>query len=132
MPVRRLFVAGDVNGFLGLAVDNLSVLAILAGVLTQVFHLPADIVFARMIPGTAFGVLAGDLIYTALALRLARREHRDDVTAMPFGLDTPSTIGMALLVLGPEFLRLRAAGLDPAAAGLATWRLGMAATVVMG
>ncbi len=132
MPVRRLFVAGDVNGFLGLAVDNLSVLAILAGVLTQVFHLPADIVFARMIPGTAFGVLAGDLIYTALALRLARREHRDDVTAMPFGLDTPSTIGMALLVLGPEYLRLRAAGLDPAAAGLATWRLGMAATVVMG
>ena len=132
MPVRRLFVAGDVNGFLGLAVDNLSVLAILAGVLTQVFHLPADIVLGRMIPGTAFGVLAGDLIYTWLALRLARREGRDDVTAMPFGLDTPSTIGMALLVLGPEYLRLRTAGFDAAAAGLAAWRLGMAATVVMG
>ena len=130
--MRRMFVAGDVNGFLGLAVDNLSVLAILAGVLTQVFHLPADVVLMRMIPGTAFGVLAGDMIYSWLALRLARREGRDDVTAMPFGLDTPSTIGMALLVLGPEYVRLRAGGLDPVAAGLATWRLGMAATVVMG
>ena len=32
---------------------------------------------------------------------------------MPFGLDTPSTIGMALLVLGPAFARFRAAGTSP-------------------
>jgi hypothetical protein len=74
------------------------------------------------------GVMVGDLVYTWLAVRLARRTGRSDVTAMPFGLDTPSTIGMALLVLGPAFARFRAAGLDPTAAGLQTWYLGMAAT----
>ncbi len=74
----------------------------------------------------------GDLIYTWLALRLARRTGRADVTAMPFGLDTPSTIGMGLLVLGPAFAKFRAAGLDPTAAGLETWYLGMAATATMG
>jgi len=58
-----------------------------------------------MFPGTALGVLVGDLAYAWLALRLARRTGRTDVTAMPFGLDTPSTIGMALLVLGPAFLK---------------------------
>jgi adenine/guanine/hypoxanthine permease len=125
-------VPGDVNGFLGLVVDNLSVLALLAAVLIGGFGVPAPIVFGRMFPGTALGVLVGDLIFTWLAVRLARRTGRSDVTAMPFGLDTPSTIGMVLLVLGPAFVRFRAAGLDPTAAGLETWYLGMAATATMG
>ena len=125
-------VPGDVNGFLGLVVDNLSVLALLTAVLIGAYAVPADIVFGRMFPGTAFGVLAGDLVYTWLAVRLARRTGRSDVTAMPFGLDTPSTIGMALLVLGPAFAQFRAAGLDPHSAGLQTWYLGMAATAFMG
>jgi AGZA family xanthine/uracil permease-like MFS transporter len=85
-----------------------------------------------MFPGTALGVLIGDLIYTWLALRLARRTGRTDVTAMPFGLDTPSTIGMALLVLGPAYAKFRAAGLDANTAALETWYLGMAATATMG
>ena len=85
-----------------------------------------------MFPGTAVGVSSAILIYTWLAVRLARRTGRDDVTAMPFGLDTPSTIGMVLLVLGPAFVKFRAAGLDPTAAGLETWYLGMAATAAMG
>ncbi|HWX31753.1 MAG TPA: hypothetical protein VNZ53_30505 [Steroidobacteraceae bacterium] len=125
-------VPGDVNGFLGLVVDNLSVLALLAAVLIGGFGVPATIVFGRMFPGTALGVLVGDFIYTWLAVRLARRTGRNDVTAMPFGLDTPSTIGMALLVLGPAYVRFRAAGLDATAAGLETWYLGMAATATMG
>jgi adenine/guanine/hypoxanthine permease len=121
-----------VNGFLGLVVDNLSVLALLAAVLISGYGVPASIVYGRMFPGTALGVLVGDFIYTWLALRLARRTGRSDVTAMPFGLDTPSSIGMALLVLGPAFLKFRAAGLAPEEAGLETWYLGMAATVTMG
>ncbi len=125
-------VPGDVNGFLGLVVDNLSVLGLLSAVLIGGYGVPADIVFGKMFPGTALGVLAGDLIYTWLAVRLARRTGRNDVTAMPFGLDTPSTIGMALLVLGPAYAKFRAAGLDPTSAGLETWYLGMAATAAMG
>src|ERR1700742_4379919 len=125
-------VPGDVNGFLGLVVDNLSVLGLLAAVLIGGYGVPADIVFGKMFPGTALGVLVGDLAYTWLAVRLARRDGRSDVTSMPFGIDTPSTIGMALLVLGPAFVKFRAAGLDPATAGLHTWYLGMAATTSMG
>ena len=117
-PSYFRLVPGDVNGFLGLVVDNLSVLGLLAAVLIGGYGVPADIVFGKMFPGTALGVLVGDLAYTWLAVRLARRTSRRDVTAMPFGLDTPSTIGMALLVLGPAFAQFRAAGLDPTSAGL--------------
>ena len=125
-------VGGDVNGFLGLLVDNLSVLALLAALLIGTFGVPAQIVFERMFPGTTLGVCAGDLFYAWLAARLARRSGRADVTAMPFGLDTPSSIGMALLVLGPAFARHRAQGLSPSDAGIAAWHLGMAATLTMG
>ncbi|MFR0657267.1 hypothetical protein SB719_22240, partial [Pantoea sp. SIMBA_079] len=38
----------------------------------------------------------------------------------------------ALLVLGPAFAGFRQQGLDPQAAGLAVWQLGMASLVVMG
>ncbi|MCD9027017.1 hypothetical protein LDO26_02145 [Luteimonas sp. BDR2-5] len=128
----RWFVAGDLNGFFGLVVDNLSILGFIAAALIGIFGVPADIVFGRMFPGTALGVLVGNLLYTWMARRLAARTGRDDVTAMPLGLDAPTSIGMALLVLGPAFAGLRERGLDPQAAGIAVWQLGMASLVVMG
>ena len=128
----RWFVPGDINGFFGLVVDNLSILGFIAAALVGIFGVPADIVFGRMFPGTAFGVLVGNLMYTWMARRLAQRTGRTDVTAMPLGLDAPTSIGMALLVLGPAFVAFRQQGLDADAAGIATWQLGMASLVVMG
>src|SRR6187402_2209864 len=116
LPRRRFFSSGDLNGLLGLVVDNLSIMAFIAAALIGIFKMPADIVFTRMFPGTAFGVLIGNTIYTVLARRLARRSGRDDVTAMPLGLDAPTSIGMALLVLGPAFVAFRQSGLDEQAA----------------
>jgi AGZA family xanthine/uracil permease-like MFS transporter len=129
---QRWIAPGDINGFFGLVVDNLSILGFLATALVGIFGFPAEFVFSRMFPGTALGVLVGNLMYTAMARRLARREGRDDVTAMPLGIDAPTTIGLALLVLGPHFAGLRQGGLDADAAALATWQLGMAAMVAMG
>ena len=105
------FALGDVNGFFGLMFDNLTVLSFLAGTLVFVFKFPADIVYSKMFPGTAFGVLVGDLVYTWMAFRLSKRTGSRAVTAMPLGLDTPSTIGMALVVLGPAFVALKAEGM---------------------
>lgn len=128
----RWFVLGDWNGFFGLMFDNLTVLSFLAGILIFVFKYPADIIYTRMFPGTAFGVLFGDLVYTWLAFRLAKKSGKSDVTAMPLGLDTPSTIGIALVVLGPAFIGLKAAGMNERDAAMMTWYLGMATMVFMG
>ncbi|MGE8288405.1 MAG: hypothetical protein ACN6RG_10620 [Stenotrophomonas sp.] len=128
----RWFVPGDLNGFFGLVVDNLSILGFIAMALVGIFQFPAEVVFGRMFPGTALGVLIGNLMYTLMAHRLAARSGRDDVTAMPLGLDAPTSIGMALLVLGPAFAGFKQQGLDPTAAALLTWKLGMASLVVMG
>ncbi len=77
-----------------------------------------------MVPGTALGVLVGDLAYPWLAVRLMRRTGREDVTAMPFGIDTPTLFAMVFGVLGPVML---ATG-DPVLA----WKVGMAATIAIG
>jgi adenine/guanine/hypoxanthine permease len=103
---------GDVNAFFGLMLDNVAVMIILFAAVTsgdpieqqvrdQAIRFTPEFVLTRMIPGTALGVLLGDLVYTWMAVRLARRTGRTDVTAMPLGLDTPSTFGVAFLILVP-------------------------------
>ena len=129
---RPWFVAGDLNGFFGLVVDNLSILGFIAMALIGIFGFPAEVVFGRMFPGTALGVLVGNLLYTWMARRLMAKTGRDDVTAMPLGLDAPTSIGMALLVLGPAFVAFKQQGLEANAAAIATWQLGMASLIVMG
>ena len=100
----RWLAPGDWSAFFGLALDNTTQLVILSSLLIGVFKFPADLVLGRMVPGTAAGVLVGDLVYTVLAVRLMRRTGRDDVTAMPFGIDTPSLFGIVFGVLGPVML----------------------------
>ena len=128
---ERWVSAGDVNAFFGLMLDNVVNLAVLAGILVGGFGFPADLVYGRMFPGTALGVLVGDLAYTVMAVRLSRRSGRRDVTAMPLGTDTPSTIGIALAVLGPAFIAAKARMPERDAAVLA-WQVGMATMVLIG
>ena len=123
-PAVRWWAKGDCNAFFGLALDNLGLFVIFSGLLIGVFGFPADLVLRVMVPGTAVGVLLGNLLYTGLAVQLMRRTGRRDVTAMPFGLDTPSTFGIVFGVLGPAMLATR----DPVLA----WKIGMGVTVAMG
>lgn len=120
----RWFRAGDANAFFSLMFDNVANLVILTAVLVGVFHFPREIVLYRMVPGTAVGVLVGDLIYAVMARRLARRTGRTDVTAMPLGINAPSVFGMSFAVLGPAYLATGDAVL--------TWKMGMAVTVLLG
>jgi adenine/guanine/hypoxanthine permease len=128
----RWFVAGDINGFFGLMFDNLTVMSFVAGIMIFAFKYPADIVFTKMFPGTALGVLFGDLVYTYMAFKLAKKTGRQNVTAMPLGLDTPSSIGIALAVLGPCFIQLKAGGMPEREAAMVTWYVGMATMLNIG
>src|SRR5436309_13313762 len=82
----RWVAAGDVNGFLGLALDNVTNRVILSSLLIGVFGFPADLVLRRMVPGTPRRVLAGDLAYPWLALRPMRRSGRPDPSSIPVGV----------------------------------------------
>ncbi len=128
--------AGDVNAFFGLMLDNIAGLILMVTLLTS-FGFPTDFAVSSMVPGTALGVLVGDLAFFFLAFRLAKRTGRSDVTAMPLGLDTPSTFGITLFILGPSFLQ--GIGTEPGQLGLTvdqaatrTWHIGIWCIVISG
>jgi AGZA family xanthine/uracil permease-like MFS transporter len=121
---NRWFRAGDANAFFALMFDNVANLVILVAILVGAFGFPKDLVLHRIVPGTAVGVLVGDLIYAGMARRLARRTGRSDVTAMPLGLNAPSVFGMSFAVLGPAYLLTGDA--------VMSWKMGMAVTVLVG
>lgn len=131
------FTVGDLNAFFGLMLDNVTNLVILTAILVGAGFAP-EFIFTHMIPGTALGVMVGDIVYSYMAFRLAKRTGRTDVTAMPLGLDTPSTIGIAFAVLVPAFL---AAGgghrgeVDETTrhnAMMIAWQVGMATMIFIG
>ena len=124
--------AGDVNAFFGLMLDNIAGLVLAVTLLTAVFQFPVNFAMAYMVPGTAIGVFVGDLLYFWLAFRLARKTGRSDVTAMPLGLDTPSTIGMVLFVLGPAYKAALGSGMEEVAAATQAWHIGICAIVMTG
>jgi len=128
----RWATAGDINAFFGLMLDNLANLILTVGLLATAYNFPATFALRFMLPGTAIGVVVGDLVFTWMAFRLARRSGRNDITAMPLGLDTPSTIGMVLFVLGPAFSAATKAGLSPDMAARHTWQVGICAIVASG
>jgi len=133
---------GDVNAFFGLMLDNVADLLLMVGLMHQVFQFPTTFALTHMVPGTAIGVLVGDLLFFVLAIRLARRTGRNSITAMPLGLDTPSTFGMVFFVLGPAFTAAKAAyGVpdqpdadDPnlRQAAIYTWQIGICAIFASG
>ncbi|MBU6283431.1 MFS transporter, partial [bacterium] len=123
-PAYDWMAPGDVTAFLGLAFDIIAQLIVFASLLIGVFGYPSDVVLGKMLPGTALGVLIGDLVYTALAFRLARRTGRTDVTAMPLGIDTVSLFGLTFGALGPVFKQTGDA--------ILAWKVGMALMVAMG
>ena len=115
--------SGDINAFFGLMLDNLAGLVFLVTLLGNIFQFPAEFAFQYMIPGTAIGVMVGDLLFFRLAFKYAQKSGSKTVTAMPLGLDTPSTFGMCLFVIGPAFQSaleagvLKAKGLEKLAEG---------------
>jgi AGZA family xanthine/uracil permease-like MFS transporter len=112
--------------------DNVAGMVLAVSLLAEVFDFPAQFALRHMIPGTALGVLVGDLAFTFMALRMARQTGRNDITAMPLGLDTPSTFGLVLFVIGPAFGAAKAAGMDEEAAARHAWHIGMCAILVSG
>ena len=112
--------------------DNVADLVLMVSLLSATFQFPANFALRYMVPGTAVGVLVGDLCFTWMAFRLARRTGRTDVTAMPLGLDTPSTFGVVFFVLGPAFLAAKSAGMAEELAARHAWHIGVCMMIASG
>jgi hypothetical protein len=101
---------------------NLANIVILSGICLFVFNIPDRIVFGRILPGLGVSLLVGLSFYVYLARRLARKEQRNDVTALPYGISTPVMFVYLFGIIGPVYWNLKAAG-NPDASIIA-WQVG--------
>ncbi|HUA77712.1 MAG TPA: hypothetical protein VMA86_08570 [Acetobacteraceae bacterium] len=117
------FTSGDVDGFFGLFFSGFPDLLLIVG-LAPVCGFPADFVTRQVLPGVAISVLAGNLFYAWQARRLAASTGRDDVTAIPFGVNTPTIFAYVFLIMGPVYTRTHS--------GTLAWQAGVFASLISG
>jgi len=123
----RLFVRRDLDGFFGLFIDNLVQLLLIVSLCAGVCGMTgehAELITRHILPGVAISIVFGNLFYAWQAHRLARRLGRDDVTALPYGINTPSLIVYIFFVIAPTY---QSTG-DPVMA----WRMGLLACLGSG
>ena len=122
-----IFVKRDLDGFFGLAIDNvvqLLLIVSLCGAFCGMTGDDAAIIYRGILPGVAVSLLIGNLFYALQAHWVARRERRSDVTALPYGINTPSLLVYVFFVMMPAYNRTS----DAAVA----WKMGLIACLGSG
>ncbi|MGE3192860.1 MAG: gamma-glutamylcyclotransferase [Microbacteriaceae bacterium] len=120
----RWWVKGDWNGLFGLGTNVLLNVIVLTGLVLFVVQLPDDVVYARILPALGIALPLGNIWYAILATRLARRERRSDVTALPYGPSVPHMFIVVFVVMLPVLIQSG----DP----LKAWRAGLAWAFIIG
>ncbi len=118
------FVKGDLDGFFGLAVDNLVQVLVIVALCKTLCGFTDDMLFARVLPGIAVSLLVGNLFYALHARRVARRDGNPACTALPYGINTPSVFAFILFIMAPVYRLTGDAEL--------TWRIGLVACIGSG
>src|ERR1700751_4562838 len=118
------WVAGDWNGFFGLFTNVALNVIVLTGLCLGVVKLPEDIVFGRVLPALGIALPIGNLFYAWMAWQVAKREGRDDVTALPYGPSVPHMFIVVFLVMLPTYLKTS----DP----ILAWQAGLAWAFIIG
>lgn len=118
---------GDIDGFFGLAVDNLIQFLLILSLCGGVLGFPVSLLLEQVLPAAALSILLGNLYYARLARRLAASTGRDDVTALPYGINTVSLFAFIFLVMLPAKLTAEAGGAGPEEAARLAWQVGLAA-----
>ena len=123
---------GDLDGFLALGLDNLIQILLILGLCRTVLGYPDSLLFAVILPATGISLLVGNLAYANQALQLARREQRDDCTALPYGINTISLLAYVFLVMLPVKLAALGSGLSETEAITRSWQAGKMACLGSG
>ncbi|MDP3305839.1 MAG: hypothetical protein Q8S15_07195 [Erysipelotrichaceae bacterium] len=99
----KIWVKSDWNGFFGLFSNNLTNLLVMASLLSVVVGLPFDLVYGRILPAVGLSIFLASAYYTKMAMTLAKKTGRDDVTALPSGSSVPHMFLIVFLIIGPVF-----------------------------
>ena len=97
---------------------------VLTSLCVAVVQIPQADVFGIILPALGIQLLIGNGYYTYLARRLARRENRDNVCAMPYGPSVPHMFIVTFVIMLPVYLETG----DP----IRAWTAGLAWSFIIG
>ncbi len=126
------FVRRDVDGFFGLALDNLIQLLLIVGLCQGVLGFTPELLYGRVLPAVALSLMVGNGYYSWQAFCQGQKEGRSDLTALPYGINTLSLFAYIFLVMLPVKLTAIAQGLAPEAAAELAWKAGLVACLGSG
>jgi AGZA family xanthine/uracil permease-like MFS transporter len=115
---------GDLDGFFGLFIDNLLQLLLILTLCPLLCGIGAPEVTSKILPGAALSILAGNFFFAWQAWNLARTEKREDVTAMPYGINTVSLFAFIVFVMAPVYRQTGDAAI--------AWKAGLFACLLSG
>lgn len=121
------FVRRDLDGFFGLALDNLIQILLIVDLCNVVLGFSAELIYGRILPGVALSLIVGNVYYSVLAYRQGQKEQRDDLTALPYGINTVSLFAYVFLVMLPVKFAAIAKGVPPEQAAELAWKAGLVA-----
>ena len=97
----RLWVPGDWNGFFGLCTNSLTNTLVAVSLLQFVMEFPREMLFGRIVPGLVLSLAFGNISFAYMAYRLAKKEGRDNVTAVPYGISVPHYFLVTFAIMLP-------------------------------
>jgi AGZA family xanthine/uracil permease-like MFS transporter len=96
-----LWVPGDLNAFFGFGTNIIVNLLTLTGLLRYVLKMPDALIFDRILPAVGLMLFLSTAYYAWLAYRLAQREGRSDVCALPSGISVPHMFIVTFVIMMP-------------------------------
>ena len=127
-----LLCKGDVDGFFGLAVDNLVQVLVLVGLCQQLCGFGEAMLVERVLPGIAVSLLIGNLFYSLHAWWVARRDGNRTCTALPYGVNTVSMFAFIFFIMRPVYIQFSRTDLGLAGAAELAWKMGLLACIGSG
>jgi AGZA family xanthine/uracil permease-like MFS transporter len=97
-------VKRDIDGFFGLAIDNLIQVLLIVSLGKLLLGWSESFIFTRILPGVALSLVVGNWYYARQAIKLAEKTGRDDVTALPYGVNTVSLFAFFIFVMLPVYV----------------------------
>lgn len=132
LKAPRWFVRRDIDGLFGLFLDNLIQILLIVNLCQGVLGFPAFLVYGRILPGIALSLIIGNFYYGWLAYQKGQQEQRDDITALPYGINTVSLFAYVFLVMLPVRLAAIAQGASSEQAAELAWQAGLVACLGSG
>ena len=130
MHFSRKHLVGNIDGFLGLFLDNLVQIIVITSLSMLVLGFPVELIYTKVLPGIAISLALGNFFYAYQANQLAKRENRTDVCALPYGINTLTIFIYIFLILLPAKLHFESLGKENA--HILAWQLGLAACFLSG